>query len=219
MIIIDSFIFFNELDLLNYRLSILNEYVNYFIIVESKFTFTGKPKPLYYYNNKNKFKKFNDKIIHIIIDKLPYIYPNINYKKNEQWTNEYYQRCKISEGINKLSYKLNDNDIILTSDIDEIPNPNILHQIKNNTLSYNNQTLNKLELDMYYYNLKYRVGDGSNWYGIKLFNFKTYKNLKLTFQQIRIWEHTHNVPIIKKGGWHLSYFGDIEFIKKKNKCI
>jgi len=68
---------------------------------------------------------------------------------------------------------------------------------------------------MYYYNLKFRVGDGANWHGIKLLNYNTYTQLKITFQQMRLWEHTHNVPIIKKGGWHLSYFGDKEFIKNK----
>ena len=72
---------------------------------------------------------------------------------------------------------------------------------------------------MYYYNLNYMVGDGKNWHGIKLFNVKSYKILNLTFQNMRIWEHTHNVPIIKNGGWHLSYFGDLNFIVNKIKSF
>ena len=89
---------------------------------------------------------------------------------------------------------------------------------KNNLLptsTTSSVSINTLEMDMYYYNLKFRVGDGANWHGIKLLNVKTYKEIKLTFQQMRVWEHTHNVPIIKNGGWHLSYFGDKEFIKNK----
>lgn len=219
MKIIDSFIFYNELDLLEYRLSILNEYVDYFILVESTYTFTGKPKTLYYEENKDRFDKFNHKIIYIKVTNPPFVFPNINYNANNQWENEYHQRSQIALGINRLIPDLNNEDIIITSDVDEIPNPNILQNIKNNKLQYDMNNLNRLELDMYYYNLNFRVGDGANWHGIKLFNFKTYKQIKLTFQQMRLWEHTHHVPIIKKGGWHLSYFGDKEFIKNKIRAF
>jgi beta-1,4-mannosyl-glycoprotein beta-1,4-N-acetylglucosaminyltransferase len=215
MKIVDSFIFYNELDLLEYRLSILDEYVDYFILVESSYTFTGKQKKLFYQENKDRFDKYNHKIIYINVTNPPFIYPNINYNANNQWQNEYYQRCQIAVGISKILSDLNNEDIIITSDVDEIPNPNILHEIKNNTLVYDMSNLNRLQMDMYYYNLKFRVGDGANWHGIKLLNVKTYKEIKLTFQQMRVWEHTHNVAIIKNGGWHLSYFGDKEFIKNK----
>ena len=214
MKIIDTFIFYNELDLLNYRLSILNDYVDYFIIVESKYTFSGDIKPLYYFENKQMFEKFNHKIIHIVAD-LPYKKPNINYNLNQQWDNEYHQRNSINNGIEMIQDILNDSDIIITSDVDEIPNPNILIQAKNNSLDFNINTLNRLALDMYYYNLHYRIGEGSNWHGIKLMTFNAYQQNKLTFQQMRLWEHSNFVPIIEKGGWHLSYFGDINFIIKK----
>jgi len=217
MKIIDSFIFYNEIDLLYYRLSILDEYVDKFILVESNHTFSGKEKPLFYNENKSKFEKFNDKIIHIVVNDIPYKYPNINYNLNQQWENEYYQRNCIKLGLQQLinDNYLDDEDILLTSDVDEIPNPNILFNAKNNTLEFNKNTLNRLALDMYYYNLYYRIGEGSNWHGIKLFTFNTYKNINLTFQQMRVWEHSNNVPIVKNGGWHLSYFGDVDFIINK----
>jgi hypothetical protein len=107
---------------------------------------------------------------------------------------------------------LNNSDIILTSDVDEIPNPQILINAKNDKLIYNPNTLNRLALDMYYYNLYYRIGEGSNWHGIKLMSVYAYKTNKLTFQEMRVLEHSKFVPIIEKGGWHLSYFGDINFI-------
>lgn len=216
MKIIDSFIFYNELELLYYRLSILDEYVDKFVLVESTHTFTGYEKPLYYFENKDKFQKFNHKIIHIVND-MPYKHPNISYKLNHQWENEHHQRNCIKIGIDTLINQnfLNDEDIILTSDVDEIPNPNILINAKNNNLSFDINKLNRLALDMYYYNLYYRIGEGSNWHGIKLFTFQAYKNIKLTFQQMRVWEHSHIVPIINNGGWHLSYFGDIDFIINK----
>ena len=215
MKIIDSFIFYNEIDLLFYRLSILDEYVDKFILVESTHTFSGHPKPLFYNENKARFEKFNNKIIHVIVDDIPYKYPRIDYKLNQQWENEYHQRNCIKRGLDTIIHILNDDDIILTSDVDEIPNPQILLNCKNNVFVFNNSYLNRLALDMYYYNLYYRIGEGSNWHGIKLLTFKTYKNIGLTFQQMRVWEHTHNVPVIEKGGWHLSYFGDIQFIINK----
>jgi len=217
MKIVDSFIFYNELDLLEYRLAILNEYVDYFILVESPYTFTGKQKKLYYQENKDRFNKYNHKIIYINVTNPPFIFPNINYNVNNQWQNEFHQRCQISLGISKIISELNNEDIIITSDVDEIPNPNILQKAKNNTLVYDMSNLNRLEMDMYYFNLKFRRGDGGNWHGIKLLNVKTYKDIKLTFQQMRVLEYTYNVHVIKNGGWHLSYFGDKEFIKNKIK--
>lgn len=215
MKIIDSFIFYNELDLLYYRLSILDEYVDYFILVESTHTFSGHQKPLFYNENKERFEKFNNKIIHVIVDDIPYKYPKIDYQLNQQWENEYYQRNCIKSGLDKIRNILNDDDIIITSDVDEIPNPQILLNCKNNSLLFNHDYLNRLALDMYYYNLYYRIGEGSNWHGIKLLTFNAYKNIDLTFQQMRLWEHSHNVPVINNGGWHLSYFGDIQFITNK----
>jgi beta-1,4-mannosyl-glycoprotein beta-1,4-N-acetylglucosaminyltransferase len=84
MKIIDCFTFYNELKLLEYRLNILYNIVDYFIIVEANQTHQGKSKKLYYNENKNRFEKFQDKIIHIVVD-LPYIYPNINYKNNKNF--------------------------------------------------------------------------------------------------------------------------------------
>jgi len=214
MKIIDSFIFYNELELLFYRLSILDEYVENFILVESTHTFAGHTKPLFYNENKERFSKFNKKIIHIVVD-LPFKHPNINYNLNQQWLNEYFQRNSIKNGVDKIINLLNDDDILLTSDVDEIPNPTILMNAKNNNLKYNKETLNRLALDMYYYNLYFRIGEGSNWHGIKLLTIKAYNTINLSFQQMRVWEHTYYVPVVEKGGWHLSYFGDINFILKK----
>ncbi len=212
MKIIDSFIFYNELDMLTYRLSILNEFVDYFVLVESTHSFSGNLKELFYYNNKDLFKDFNHKIIHVVVDNLPFKKPNINISTNDQWINEAFQRNSIKSGIDIIDFS--NEDIILTSDLDEITNPEILKKLKNNELQYNTNGLNRLALDMYYYNLNTLVGRQC-WHGIKLFNFKTYKNLNLSFQEMRTYEWTNHVNIIENGGWHLSYFGDIKFIQNK----
>ena len=83
MKIVDCFIFYNELDMLQYRLDTIFNCVDYFIIVESRYTHSGKEKTLYYNDNKHLFESFNSKIIHIVLDELPFKYPNIDYLKNE----------------------------------------------------------------------------------------------------------------------------------------
>jgi hypothetical protein len=206
MKIIDTFIFYNELKLLNYRLEILNEYVDYFVIVESIYSFAGKKKELIFENNKNLFSKFKDKIIHIIVNDFKYIYPNINYEQREQWKNEIYQRNCIKQGLEKLN--LNDTDIIIISDLDEIPNPNIINDIKNNRLKI---TYNCLTMDNYYYNLHNKLSSTLNASKIILYDIVK----KFTIQDIRRNKININSILIEKGGWHLSYFGDIEFIQDK----
>ena len=201
--VIDCFIFYNELDMLNYRLNILTNVVDYFVLVESTHTFIGKEKKLYYNENKHLFEKFNHKIIHIIVDDFPHIYPNININNDEQWINEKFQRNTISRGIDKLN--LNNEDIITIMDVDEIPNPKILTQIKTD----NNLSINCLEMDFYYYNLNSKMDH--KWYHSKILTFKKYIELNITCDNIRFF----NCSIINNGGWHLSYFGNEEFIKNK----
>lgn len=205
MKIVDCFIFYNELDMLLYRLDTLFNYVDYFVLVESKYTFSGKEKTLYYNENKNLFEEYNSKIIHIIVDDFPYKFPNIDYSKNQQWDNEYYQRNSIKNGINQL--QLDDNDVIIVSDLDEIPDYNLLSCIKNNTFIVN--YIYSLEQDFYYYNLNSRMLQ--KWSLSKILSYKTYKDLSLQIDDIR----RFNCKPIHKGGWHLSYFGDKHFIQNK----
>ena len=206
MLIIDGFMFYNELDMLLYRLNTLNDYVDFFIIVESKYTHSGKDKELYYNENKELFKDFHPKIIHIILDDTPFKHPNIDYSKNEQWENEHYQRNAIKNGIVQLN--LNDDDVIIISDLDEIPDYNSLVSIKNNKLILNN--IYSLRQDFYYYNLNTKMM--SMWDLAKILPYKTFKSLNLSCQEIR---QIHCSRTIMNGGWHLSYFGDKHFIQNK----
>jgi len=204
--IIDCFIFYNELEMLNYRLSILNDYVDYFIIVESKYTFSGKEKEIYYNNNKDLFKQWHHKIIHIIVGDAPYIYPNIDYNKKEQWTNEKYQRNNIHLGISHLAQydKISNNDLIIISDLDEIPDMNklkILKQLKFDICCF--------EQDFYYYNLNSKIRE--KWYLSKILSYSHYKKINLLCDDIR----NLKCDYIHRGGWHLSYFGNENFIKNK----
>lgn len=203
--IIDCFIFYNEIDLLTYRLNILNDYVDYFIIVESTHTHVGNEKILYFNNNKHLFDKFNNKIIHIIVDDFPYKCPEI-INETISWTNEKYHRNAISKGINSLN-NLTDTDIITITDVDEIPNPEIFKKIKNGDYIIN---INIIEMDFYYYNLNSIFKN--KWRHPKILSYAIYKQFNNNCDNIRFY---NNIPIIENGGWHLSYFGDKYFIKNK----
>jgi beta-1,4-mannosyl-glycoprotein beta-1,4-N-acetylglucosaminyltransferase len=204
MKIIDAFIFYNELDLLKYRLNILNDVVDNFIIVESTHTFFGRPKPLFFNENKHLFNKFSDKIIHIIVEDFPYKIENSPHV--DTWNNETFQRNAVSRGISKIN--LDENDFIIMADLDEIPDPNAISKIKNNEISLD---FGKFVMDAYYYNLKSRFDAKCTI--TPILTFGKYKQLNTSCHTIR--RDVPNATLITPGGWHLSYFGNTEFIKNK----
>jgi beta-1,4-mannosyl-glycoprotein beta-1,4-N-acetylglucosaminyltransferase len=203
MKIVDCFIFYNELDLLNYRLHILNEIVDYFVIVESRHTFIGKKKPLFFEMNKHLFDFCKDKIIHIVVDDFPYIYPNCDISQKHQLKNEIFQSNQIKRGIDIIN--LDDYDYVIISDLDEIPDPCTLQKIKSGLIHVDFQSL---QMDLYQYNLN--TNCNVKWNQSKILTFETYKQ-KSCCQDIRF----SICSTILFGGWHLSYFGDEHFIQNK----
>ena len=201
MKIIDTFTFYNELEMLQYRLEILYPIIDYFVIVEATRTFSGKEKPLYYQENKSLFDKYQDKIIHIVDNDL--VIPDIT--KGEQWENEYHQRNSIDIGIRKLDLK--PQDLILISDVDEIPDIDRLNYIKENHFEI---TYSYLIQDMYYYNLNTKRNEV--WDFSKIINYDFYLQYDSSPQKIRMGKP---FQYINRAGWHLSYFGDISKIKNK----
>jgi beta-1,4-mannosyl-glycoprotein beta-1,4-N-acetylglucosaminyltransferase len=203
--IIDCFTFYNEINMLTYRLNALNDVVDYFILVEANQTHVGNPKPLFFDSNKHLFDKFSEKIIHIVVD-LPFNESNIDISNGDQWTNEKFQRNCIKQGLDKIQCKLDDNDSIIIADVDEIPDPKIVTKMKKNIIK---NEINVLEQDFYYYNLNSKKNE--KWYHCKTIKYKKFKELVWSCNDIRF----INGTIIKQGGWHLSYFGDSSFIKNK----
>ena len=122
----DCFPFFNELDVLEIRLNVLDEVVDKFVIVEMSKTHTGIDKPFYFEQNKARFKKFLHKIIHIKVDDIPST-ENLD-KVDSAWLLENYQRDQIMRGLKDAK----DSDIVLISDCDEIPNPVRIREYKQN---------------------------------------------------------------------------------------
>ena len=120
------------------------------------------------------------------------------------WNNEFHQRKCIDRGIDQLS--LNKEDIITITDCDEIPNYKILSDLKKNGLG---EEIYIMEMELYYYNLECR-GKDYIWPLAKILKYQKYLDTKNP-QYIR----NNSNGIIKNGGWHFSYFGDVSFIKNK----
>ena len=115
MKIYDCFSYLDEDLLLDLRLNILNEYVDYFVIIEGNKTWQNNAKPLQF--EINKFQKFKDKIIYIPVKNMP--------DGDNPYIRENFQRNTINEGIKKAS----DNDLIIISEAYSIPglvSPNFL---------------------------------------------------------------------------------------------
>jgi beta-1,4-mannosyl-glycoprotein beta-1,4-N-acetylglucosaminyltransferase len=156
--IYDCFTFYNELDLLEIRLNTLNDVADYFVLVEATKTFTNKDKQLVFDSNKERFNAFQNKIIHVVVDDLP------EYK-NDPWQYEKFQRNAIMRGLTKC----NSDDLILISDVDEIPSPDAILQCKQKDTVY----LFRQSLYHFYFNMQYEKL--SVWHGTMMAPFKMIK--------------------------------------------
>lgn len=234
--VFDCFIFFNELDLLELRLNTLDAHVDYFLIVESAITFQGEPKELYFENNKSRFEKFKNKIIHFKVEKylldfakLPYIAeplstdekilnaiykdiddcPHFDKEKEFWWGNDFFQRECIRRAL-ALAQPASD-DLILISDVDEIPNPETLEKIKLE-IGPSSLICFKQHEFCYYFNYFHN----SDWIGTCCFLYGGFENVSLNairFSSKR--EEGFSPHIESNGGWHFTSLGNVDAVKKK----
>jgi beta-1,4-mannosyl-glycoprotein beta-1,4-N-acetylglucosaminyltransferase len=212
-IVYDCFQFFNELDLLEIRLNILSGVVDKFVLVEADKSHSNQPKPLYFEENKSHFQSFLDKIIHIKITQ----YPDIALKN--AWAAESYQRNMILEGLKNC----NPDDVVIISDVDEIPTIDIINQFKEGKLK-GIHNLSQMRCN-YYINYRAII---RHWLGTNMLNYKDiiennaekYKyvydevlveslNQGTTPTKIRMLQ---DAPIIKNAGWHFSFLGGLDNI-------
>ena len=200
MKVYDCFIFNHEIELLELRLNILDSVVDKFILTEGDTTFSGNPKESFYLKNKERFSKWEDKIIHNFIS-----VPDLKIP----WDREIYSRNSMI----KLDNLFEDDDIILTSDIDEIPNPEVLIH-KDEWI--NNDTHFTFQQNCYVYYLNNFYSE--NWFGTRACTYNFFKTTNKTVDDIR--ECTENQSevtgyIITNGGWHFTYCGGTQQIKQK----
>jgi len=226
MKIFDCFMYFDEEIVLDLRLNTLDRYVDYFVIVESTFTHRGDKRNLKF--NHKKFEKFKDKIIYLTFDKEPDGIEVVHENDNEGEKSGKYilnaakrengQRDHIANGLQKA----NPEDLILISDVDEIPN---LEEIKIENLK---EKILMFQQDMFYYKFDLKLPN-MIWSGTKgcrkkdllspqwLRNIKDKKyslfRLDIFFSKIKY----NSIKFIKNGGWHFSNIKSPKEIEHKLK--
>lgn len=203
--IIDTFMYFDEDMILDIRLNTLNKYVSKFIICESKFNHKGIKKKLNF-DIKN-FKKFEHKIIYTVAN-FDEEKKFINHKGGESII-EQHQRNNILNGLKKA----NDNDLIILSDSDEIPDLKKINQIKAST------HYTAFSQKMFMYKLNLQNLNESNWIGSKIC-LKKYLTLpqdlrNLKFKKFPFWRLDKKKFQIIDGGWHFSFLQTPNDIIKK----
>lgn len=215
----DCFIFFNELDLLEIRLNELNEVVDKFVLIEANKTFQNNHKPYYFEENKERFSPFLDKIIHIKLDKYPLFIPIIN--PFTAWKLEFFQRNSIVKGL----VNCKPEDIVLISDVDEIPKASVLKEM----LAKGIDQIYGLKMDMYMYFLNNQlIYDGGSsmtieqskdgiWHCTAVLPYKLLKQKPNRLRKIimRTRRRGEVFKIIPNAGWHFTYLGGVKNIIKK----
>lgn len=202
--IIDCFTFFNELDLLEIRLATLSPVVDKFVLVEAGKTQTLKDKPFYFNENKARFSKYLDKIVHVMLNEYPSNEGNL-------WAMENFQRNAIKKGLEEIK-DLQPSDFVMISDVDEIPEPRIVRTVER----YMSET-SCLAVDMsfhaYFANL---VSPNKGWIGTVVVRKETLDVIDP--QDIR--NIKDQCPRVENAGWHLSWLGGWErAYEKLNSCI
>ena len=207
MKIYDCFQFFNEENVLDLRFNILNEFVDFFVIVESTTNHQGKEKKLNF--DIKKFKKFEKKIIYVVVDDTLDSVKKTHIGQNSLV--ERHQRNSILKGLKNCD----DNDLIILSDVDEIPDLNKLNLFdKKNRYAVFLQKKFDYKLNL----LNETEGD---WYGSKICLKKNLRSPQwlrdLKFKKYPFWrlDKIRDLQIIKDGGWHFSYLQNTENILKK----
>lgn len=217
--IYDCFTFFNELEILELRLQLLYDVVDKFVLVESTKTHSNVDKELFYELNKKRYSRYQDKIIHIVVSEFP------EFKNS--WTLENYQRNQIFQALTECKPE----DIIMISDADEIPKPEIISKIHFRDEVY------CLVQDQYFFFYNYRDVHHLFWIGgTKVLQysviqqnrldekrvryndqtFPAYLNQGITATKIRLYD---GAKFIYNGGWHFSYLGGVKAIFKKVRAF
>lgn len=196
--IYDAFLFNNELDLLELRVNELSDCMEpvTHILVESKYTFTGKPKPLVFAENSERFADFP--IMSISVDNT--------IETNDPWEREKFQRNIISNAL-KMMYPA-DKSVVIISDVDEIPHHEAVDSFAKRRFTENIDFAAFLMLKFGYY-LNYKeVGEG--WDRARIM---TYKYLKeKTPEEVR---NSGFENLLTGGGWHWSWLHDKAYDKLK----
>ena len=191
----DCFTFFNELDVLEIRLQEMWNTADYFVIAEANMSHSGKPKEYILLDNWERFKPYADKIRRIQVDDFP--------ETKDSWVREKYQRYSLSKGLHDMQK----DDLIITSDLDEIPRAEAIEMIKTDENNYDRYVLG---MPMFQFRMNYmKIHERSKQYSIMVARGRCYTNGNQEREYTFPWNPKPNDMVtIDHAGWHFTYFGD-----------
>lgn len=193
-VIWDCFSFFNELELLELRLHTLDKVVDRFVLVESTKDYMNRPKPLIFQENKDRYAEFLDRIVHVAVEDAP--------DDPDPWSRENHQRMCINRGLVEAA----DDDVVLVSDLDEIPRPGMVQRYA----CLPGVKLFRQDMHYYFFNLR---ATQHEWCGSAMCLKKDMgspQRLRNIRDAIR-----PGFCRIQNGGWHFSFLGGVERIIHK----
>ena len=198
----DCFTFYNEFELLELRFKSLWEVVDCFVLVEADKKHTNEPKPFYFWERQEDFKNFWPKIKHLPAEMT------VDFKGVGDWSIENAQRDAIAYGLSDAA----PDDLIMISDLDEIPAPDVVQKIREGQLA---DVLEKTPITMeqtfhYYY---FDWISPEPWRGTVL----TKKKFLTTPQKLR--NLRKKLPSLSQGGYHFSYMGGVDRVINKMTSI
>jgi hypothetical protein len=191
----DCFTFFNELDVLEIRLKEMWDVTDYFVIAESNLSHSGKPKDYILLDNWERFKPYHSKIRRIQVDDMP--------ETKDSWVREKFQRWALGRGLEDLEA----DDVVIVSDLDEIPRAEIVEMIKTDENDYDKYVLT---IPMFQYKINFmKYTERSKQPNIMLTRGRAFTNAQQEREFTFPWIPDHpNTAYIDHGGWHFTYFGD-----------
>ena len=202
--VFDCFTFYNEFDLLELRIEELWDVVDFFVIAEANITHQNRPKSFYLKDNWARVEKYASKIRHIMVEDMP--------NDTDTWVNERFQRACLVRGLHDLT----PNDIVITSDCDEIPRAEIIAEIKNDINDYDRYMLS---IPIFMFKLNYLMTTPNVMHNnIAVTRGRVYQNPQYEREYLFPWTHrpgAENAVTIKHSGWHFTYFGKTEFAINK----
>lgn len=207
--LIDAFTFFDEVDMLEFRLQMLWPVVDKFIIVEADHTFSGKKKALNFLLNSEKFAWAKEKIVYHAVAINPNIPldmpPPTTYDTTHPcWRIEYCQRNSIKDAL----VDFRGSDFVMIGDVDEIPSREAITYAIDNKVFANSPVV--FRQSMFYYNLKFLRKE--MWHGTIITNVSTIREVGA--QSVR--DQRNILPnAITNSGWHLSFFSSPDKIRHK----
>jgi len=201
--------FFNELDVLEARLTEMARVVDHFVVVEATSTHRGEPKPLYFQQAASRFSRWSEQIHYRVVD-LPSgpvgpaddvrALPEWERDRPTDWVRERYQRDVAHRFLGELGAA--SDDLVLLTDLDEIVRADAVNRV----MAATGRGPAVMAMEHYRYSPRWRVP--GQWYHPKAFR---YGQVEASYSTIRHQAY----PVVPDTGWHLSYFGGIAMVDRK----